>query len=236
MSSIGKIYMIPTVLAEGSQEQTLPTEITKKVNELNIFAVENIRSARRFIRSVDKEKVIDEIDFQILDKNSKPEAIEEIIQKLYLGNDVGVLSEAGCPGIADPGAKLVEKAHENGIKVIPLVGPSSILLALMASGMNGQSFTFHGYLPIQDRERKQQIKDLERRSIQNDQTQIFMETPYRNGKLLEDLIKICSPKTKLCVACNITGADEYIETLTLGDWKNMKVDLHKKPTMFVLGK
>ena len=236
MSSIGKVYMIPTVLAEGSQEQTLPTEITKKVNELNIFAVENIRSARRFIRSVDKEKVIDEIDFQILDKNSKPEAIEEIIQKLYLGNDVGVLSEAGCPGIADPGAKLVEKAHENGIKVIPLVGPSSILLALMASGMNGQSFTFHGYLPIQDRERKQQIKDLERRSIQNDQTQIFMETPYRNGKLLEDLIKICSPKTKLCVACNITGADEYIETLTLGDWKNMKVDLHKKPTMFVLGK
>ena len=236
MSSIGKVYMIPTVLAEGSQEQTLPTEIAKKVNELNIFAVENIRSARRFIRSVDKEKVIDEIDFQILDKNSKPEAIEEIIQKLYLGNDVGVLSEAGCPGIADPGAKLVEKAHENGIKVIPLVGPSSILLALMASGMNGQSFTFHGYLPIQDRERKQQIKDLERRSIQNDQTQIFMETPYRNGKLLEDLIKICSPKTKLCVACNITGADEYIETLTLGDWKNMKVDLHKKPTMFVLGK
>ena len=235
-NNIGDIYMIPSVLAEGTQEQTLSLSILKKINELNFFAVENIRSARRFIRSVDKDKVIDNIDFQIVDKNTKPNEIDRIIEYIYLGKSIGVLSEAGCPGIADPGAKLIEKAHENGIKVVPLVGPSSILLALMASGMNGQSFAFHGYLPIQEKERKQKIKELERKIIQNNQTQIFMETPYRNNKMLEDIIKTCSEKTKLCVACNITSSEEYIETLMLGDWKKMKVDLHKKPTIFVLGK
>lgn len=236
MSNIGQLYMIPSVLAENTHHQTLPSEISSKIKELNHFAVENIRTARRFIRSLDQEKIIDDVHFELLDKNTKPNVIQKIIDNILYGNSVGVISEAGCPGIADPGAKLVEKAHENGIKVVPMVGPSSILLALMASGMNGQSFTFCGYLPIQDKERKQQIKELERNAIQKNQTQIFMETPYRNNQLLEDLIATCSPNTKLCIACNITAPDQYIETMTLKDWKTIQIDLHKKPTMFVLGK
>ena len=236
MSKVGKIYMIPTIVADGTQKQVLSPEIVKKISELKFFAVENLRSARRFIRMVNKNSVIDEMDFRLLDKKTKESDITKIIEKLYLGEDIGVLSEAGCPGIADPGAKLVEQGHQNGIKVVPLVGPSSVVLALMASGMNGQSFVFHGYLPINESERKKAIAKLEQRAIQDDQTQIFMETPYRNNQMLENLVATCSNKIKLCVASNITSSDEYIETLPIGDWKNMKVDLHKKPTIFVLGK
>ncbi len=235
-SAIGTLYLIPTVLAEGTQHEVLPPMITRLIGELDYFAVENLRSARRFIRSVDKEKVIDELEFFLLDKRTNKSALDKLIEEMLMGRDVGILSEAGCPGVADPGALLANAAHEQGIKVVPVVGPSSILLALMASGMNGQSFTFHGYLPIPDKERIQAIKAVEREVTGKNQTQIFMETPYRNDKMLQDLVKYCQPNTLLCIACNITAEDEYIETMPIQDWKKMKVDLHKKPVIFVLGR
>ncbi len=234
--SSGKLYLIPTELAENSTEKVLPSSIFSLVDELDFFAVENIRSARRFIRRASEEKVIDSIQFEVFDKNSVKGLAENLLLEVLQGRSLGVLSEAGCPGIADPGAVLVEKAHEMGVKVVPMVGPSSILLALIASGMNGQNFAFSGYLPIQDGERASAIKKLDKEIYRSNQTQIFMETPYRNDKLLKDLTKFCNPKTKLCVACNITAEDEYIETMSIQDWKKMKVNLHKKPVMFVLGK
>lgn len=227
------LYLIPTILAEGTQNDVLSPQIKEAVQHLDVFFVENIRTARRFIGSLKLGKVIDELTFIELNKDT-PEA-ETAVSLRSLSKSAGVISEAGCPGVADPGAVAVRIAHELGIRVIPLVGPSSILLALMASGMSGQSFAFHGYLPIDKVQRKKALQNLERNARQYQQTQIFMETPFRNNQLLEAVIEACSPDLALCIAANVTAPDELIRTMPVGKWKTQKPDLHKIPAIFLIG-
>lgn len=227
------LYLIPTILAEGTQNDVLSPQIKDAVKHLDVFFVENIRTARRFISSLKLGKVIDELTLIELNKDT-PEA-ETVASLRSLSKSAGVLSEAGCPGVADPGAVAVRIAHELGIRVVPLVGPSSILLALMASGMSGQSFAFHGYLPIDKMQRKKVLQNLERNARQYQQTQIFMETPFRNNQLLEAVIEACSPDVALCIAANVTAPDELIRTMSVGKWKTKKPDLHKIPAIFLIG-
>jgi 16S rRNA (cytidine1402-2'-O)-methyltransferase len=231
---IGKLYLIPTVLAENTAEKVISPEIREIVKNTQYFLVENVRTARRFISSLRLGINIEELQFEILDKKTKPFDLERIMQPLFSGMDVGVMSEAGCPGIADPGSAAVAYAHEKGIKVVPLTGPSSMFLALMGSGFNGQSFSFHGYLPIDKKDRINAIKQLEGESARHNKTQIFMETPFRNNHLFEDLKNTLQPHTKLCIAKNLTGSDEFIQTKTIMDWKKTKLDLHKIPVVFIL--
>lgn len=230
----GILYLIPSVLAEGTAQQVISPQIKDVVLNTKFYAVENLRTARRYISSLKLGLTIEELQMQILDKKTKEHQIGAVLAPLMEGNDVGIISEAGCPGIADPGALAVEFAHKRGIKVVPLTGPSSMFLALMASGFNGQSFAFHGYIPIDKKARIDAIKNLEADSAKNYRTQIFMETPFRNNHLLEDLKSTLNPATKLCIAKNITGADEYIQTKTVADWKKTKIDLHKVPTVFLI--
>lgn len=226
------LFLIPTILAPDTQETVLPPQIKAVVSELNVFFVEELRTARRFISSLKLNKVIDDITFYELNKDTPQD--ETLAQLKKLKTDAGIISEAGCPGIADPGAVAVGFAHQLGHKVVPLVGPSSILMALMASGFNGQSFTFNGYLPIDKLARIKSLKDLEQIAKKKQQTQIFMETPFRNNQLLEDVLQNLNPETLLCVACNVTAEDEFIKTLRVKDWRKSKPDLHKKPTIFLL--
>lgn len=230
----GKLFLIPSPLAENTADTVISPQIKEIIKNTSYFLVENVRTARRFISSLRLGLTIEELDFQILDKKTRPAELEKIIQPIFEGKDIGVISEAGCPGIADPGAIAVTYAHAKGIQVIPLSGPSSMFLALMGSGFNGQSFTFHGYLPIQKKERVQAIKTLEAESQKNRMTQIFMETPFRNNHLLDDLLAHLRPDTQLCIAKNLTGSDEFIQTKSVKDWKKVKIDLHKIPTVFVL--
>ena len=227
-----KIFLIPTVLAEDTQHQVLSPQIIDAISNLNVFFVENVRTARRFISSLKIGKVIDELTFIELHKDTPEHITLDHLRNLT--QDAGIMSEAGCPGVADPGAVAVGVAHRLGMQVVPLVGPSSILLALMSSGMSGQSFAFHGYLPIDKPERKKALQQLER-DARNGQTQIFMETPFRNNQLLEAIIEACALDTMLCIATNVTGSDEMIRTLPLRSWKANKPDLHKKPTIFIIG-
>jgi 16S rRNA (cytidine1402-2'-O)-methyltransferase len=227
------LYLIPTVLAEQTAEKVLSPQILDVIKNLDVFFVEDIRTARRFISSLKLGKVIDNITFIELHKDT-PEA-ETMNNLRSLSVDAGIISEAGCPGVADPGAVAVHFAHQMGIRVIPLVGPSSILLALMASGMSGQSFAFQGYLPIDKTERKKALHSLEREARQRQQTQLFMETPFRNNQLLDAVLETCLPDTLLCIASNITAKDEFIKTLPVKNWKKSKPDLHKKPTIFLIG-
>jgi len=227
------LYLIPTVLAEGTKDQVLSPQIKDVIANVDIFFVENIRTARRFISSLKLGKVIDTITFIELHKDT-PRS-ETMAQVKSLTQHAGILSEAGCPGVADPGAVAVDFAHQIGIRVIPLVGPSSILLALMASGMSGQSFTFHGYLPIDKMERRQAIQQLERDVKQKDQTQIFMETPFRNTSFLESILEAAQPETLLCIAANITAEDEFIQTHPIKYWKKNFPDIHKQPAIFLIG-
>lgn len=231
------LYLIPSTLAEKETvNAVIPTDVQNIIKSLDYFLVENIKTARRFLKSVDKSIEIDDLTFEILDKKTSEDDALQMILPLLQGKKAGIISEAGCPGVADPGALAVEMCHQNNIPVVPLVGPSSILLALMASGMNGQGFTFHGYLPIEKRDKAQKIKELDRLATQTGVSQIFMETPYRNNQLLQDLIKNCGNYSKLCIASNITSSDEYIKTKPITDWKNEKIDINKKPTIFILGK
>ena len=232
----GKLYLIPTVIGDGTQKETLTPPIIKAVQKINIFIVENIRTTRRYIRTLDKEKDIDNITFYCFGKHNNIDLEKDFLPHIIQGQDVGIISESGLPCVADPGSKIVAYAHNFDINVIPLVGPSSILLALMASGLNGQNFTFNGYLPIDKSERKKSIRRLEERIIKIDQTQIFIETPYRNNQLFEALIKTCSKYTKICIATDITTFNENIKTKTALEWKNTKVIIPKKPTIFILGK
>lgn len=227
------LYLIPTILAEGTQNDVLSPQINDAVKHLDVFFVENIRTARRFISSLKLGKVIDELTFIELNKDT-PEA-ETVASLRNLSKSAGVISEAGCPGVADPGAVAVRIAHELGMRVVPLVGPSSILLALMASGMSGQSFAFHGYLPIDKAQRKKALQNLERNARQYQQTQIFMETPFRNNQLLEAVVEACSPDVALCIAANVTAPDELIRTMPVGKWKTQRPDLHKIPAIFLIG-
>lgn len=227
------LYLIPTILAEETAEKVLSPQIRDVIKNLDVFFVENIRTARRFISSLKLGKVIDNITFIELHKDTpEPETMNRLRS---LSADAGIISEAGCPGVADPGAVAVHFAHQLGIRVIPLVGPSSILLALMASGMSGQSFAFQGYLPIDKNERKKALQTLEREARQRQQTQLFMETPFRNNQLLDAVLETCMPDTLLCIASNVTATDEFIKTLPVKNWKKAKPDLHKKPTIFLIG-
>lgn len=231
------LYLIPTPLADDTAAQVLPPQVVAAVARLPYFLVENARTARRFVKSVAPARVIEDIRFGVIDKDSTPAEVRGALEPLLKnGLDAGVLSEAGCPGIADPGAALAAEAHRLGLRVVPLVGPSSLLLALMASGMNGQQFAFHGYLPIEKGPRAAAIKALEREAQQRHQTQLFIETPYRNDALLADLLAHLQPATRLCVAADVTGAGEFVRTRPVGEWRRQPLpNLHKVPTVFVLG-
>lgn len=232
----GKLYLIPTTLGDTEPLEVMPISVKKVVEHLNHFIVENEKSARRFIKRITPSKSQGSLDLRLLDKYSDELETQNYLDVCEQGVSVGLLSEAGVPAVADPGSSIVKLAHQKGIQVVPLVGPSSILLAMMASGMNGQSFTFNGYLPIDKSDRKKTIKELEKLSKEKNQSQIFIETPYRNEKMLDDLRATLSPDTRVCVACDITLPTEYIKTLTIKEWKNTKTDLHKRPTIFVLHK
>lgn len=230
----GHLYLIPTLLAEDATD-SIPPQVRKVITETDLYIVENLKTARRFIKAVYKEKNIDACSFFELDKHRDYAFDETFLQQAFEGKHIGLLSEAGMPCIADPGHKVVQLAHELGIRVVPLAGPSSILMALIASGFNGQQFSFNGYLPIDHSERKQKLVQMESLARRG-QTQLFMDTPYRNAKLLEELLQWLKFDTMLCIACNITGKDEYIHSLPLAEWKKRKPDLHKKPAIFILGK
>src|SRR5690554_2548412 len=230
----GKLYLIPNTLGSQETNQTIPSEVAQMAVKLRHFIVEDLRTARRYLRSLDRQMDIDGSHFFTLNKRTTPAQFSEYLKPLKAGHDVGIISEAGCPGVADPGAEVVKLAHEANIQVVPLVGPSSILLALMASGMNGQSFAFVGYIPIKKEERLKTIKQLENRSRNENQSQLFIETPFRNNHLADDILQTCSPQTRLCIACNLTLQDEFVVTKTVAQWKGRVPDLHKKPTIFIL--
>ncbi len=232
-SKKGNLYLIPTTLGNNAPLEVLPISIKRTIENIDHYIAENEKTARRFIKSISTNKSQPSLKFEHLNKFTDPTEIPSYLNPCLDGFDVGLLSEAGCPGIADPGADVVRIAHEKKIKVVPLVGPSSILLALMASGMNGQNFAFNGYLPIDKNERKNRIKKLERHSRDYQQAQVFIETPYRNNKLLEEFTKILQPATLLCVAAEITLPTEYIVTQPIEEWYTIDLDLHKRPTIFI---
>lgn len=230
----GKLFLIPNVLAENTANDVISPQVREVVMHTKVYLVENLRTARRYISSLKLGVNIEEIHFEILDKSTKPETINRLMQPLINGADVGIISEAGCPGIADPGALAVAHAHVKGIQVVPLSGPSSMFLALMGSGFSGQSFAFHGYLPIDKKDRASALKALESESLLEKRAQIFMETPFRNNQIFEDCLRVLSANTKLCIAKNITAKDEMILTKTIAEWKKLPLDLHKIPTVFIL--
>lgn len=229
---MAKLFLVPIPIADGALH-TLSEEIKTTTLGLKYYCVENIRTARRFLKSIHPQIVIDDLQFSEIDKHNGPD-IKTLTEWLKKGYDVGVMSEAGCPGIADPGSVLVKKAHEVNAEIIPLTGPNSIVLALMASGLNGQSFAFHGYLPLKEPARSNRIKELEQLSAKEKQTQIFIETPYRNNPMLEELLKHCRNSTQLCIAQDITAQQAFIKTKTIYDWKQNKPTLVKAPAVFLL--
>lgn len=233
-SNQGKLYLIPVTLGDTEPLEVLPISIKQTIERIDHYIVENEKSARRFIKKISSGKAQSSLKIFVLNKFTEAQEIPSFLVPCAQGQDVGIISEAGCPGIADPGADVVRIAHEKNIQVVPLVGPSSITLALMASGMNGQSFAFNGYLPIEGSEKKAAIKRLEKISRDIGQSQLFIETPYRNDKLLAEIIKILHPNTRLCVACDITLPTEYIITQTAAAWKGTKVELHKRPAIFII--
>lgn len=230
------LYLIPVTLGETPINNVLPQYNSEIISGIRHFIVEDIRSARRFLRKVDSQFDIDGSQFYELNKHTAPEAVSGYLKPLQAGLPVGVISEAGCPAVADPGADVVAIAQRKGLKVVPLVGPSSIILSVMASGFNGQSFAFNGYLPVKPDERAKALRKLEQRVYNENQTQIFIETPYRNGKMVEDILAHCRPQTKLCIAANLTCEDEFAETRTLKEWKGKLPDLSKIPCIFLLYK
>lgn len=216
--------------------EVLPASVQQQVQRLEIFIAENEKTARRAIKKLVPEKSQPSLKFFLLNKHTDPAEIPSFLNACKEGLDIGLLSEAGCPGVADPGAEVVKIAHRERIQVVPMVGPSSILLAMMASGMNGQNFAFNGYLPIDKAARKSEIRNLEKLSVEKNQAQSFIETPYRNNKMLEDLIQILHPSTRICVACDLTLSTEFISTRTASEWAKTKMDLHKRPTIFIVQK
>ncbi|MEZ4853809.1 SAM-dependent methyltransferase [Flavobacterium sp.] len=236
VSLFGKLYLIPTTLGEMNPDDVLPQTIKRSIDFIDFYIVENEKTARRFIKSIQPEKKQSELQLSLLNKYTEQGDYTKMMQPLFNGANIGLMSEAGCPGVADPGAVIVKMAHEKGIQVVPLVGPSSILLALMASGMNGQSFAFNGYLPIDAHDKKNTIKQLEKLSQEKNQSQLFIETPYRNNKLLDTLVETLHPNTNLCVACDITLPTEFIKTKSIKEWKKNKADLHKRPCIFIIHK
>lgn len=233
---MAKLYLIPTTLGDTSIERVLPPDLTQLISSVPVFIVENIRTARRFLKKVNPAIVIDDLIFFELNQHTEKKEIVRYLEPNQKGLDIGIISEAGCPGVADPGAEVVKIAHSKNIQVVPLVGPSSILLALMASGMSGQNFAFNGYLPIKNPEKSQQIKMLEKRMQTEGQTQIFIEAPYRNAQLLDELLKNCDPQTMLCIAADITLDTEFIRSKPVSYWKTNVPDIQKRPAIFMIGK
>lgn len=233
MTTKGKLYMIPQTLGDASSLDHLSPKIKQIISSLDYFVVENEKDARRFIKRICPDKKQSDLKLSSLNKFTQASEVAEMLDVCAQGHGIGMISDAGCPGIADPGASLVAVAHEKGIQVIPLVGPSSILLALMASGMNGQAFAFHGYLPIDKNQRKKTLRDLEKDSLDNAKTQLFIETPYRNNDMFESLIQSLNPTTRLCIACDLNLDNEFIATKTIKEWKSFKPNLHKRPCIFL---
>ena len=226
------VFLIPAPLEEESLS-CLPAYVLDAVKQCQVLFAENERTARRYLKKLDPKIVIDDFEWFTIHK-VEAEVKQQFIQKLKEGKNIGIISEAGCPGVADPGQILVEAAHLQNATVKPLVGPSSILLALMGSGMSGQQFSFVGYLPIEEPQRRRKLQQLEELSAKQKSTQLFIETPYRNNQLLETVLKSCKPQTRLCIAANLTAADESIQTKTVAEWRNKKPDLHKQPVLFCL--
>ena len=233
---MANLYLIPITLGESGLESVIPVSQREIIHSISHFIVENVRTARRFLKKVDSEINIDALHFYELNKHTDKKQLDAYLEPIKQNLPVGIMSEAGCPGVADPGADVVRIAHEKNIRVIPLVGPSSILLAMMASGMNGQNFAFNGYLPIKKEEKVRHIGLLEKRIYSENQSQLFIEAPYRNMQLLDDLLQTCQPQTKLCIACDLTLETEFIKTQSIAHWRQSKPDIQKRPAIFVLGK
>jgi 16S rRNA (cytidine1402-2'-O)-methyltransferase len=232
----GKIYLIPNTLGGETIDDIIPVDVANIATALRFFAVEDLKAARRYLRRLDREFPIDDCTFFILNKKTPKEEVYKMLKPVLAGENMGIISDAGCPGVADPGSELVAQAHENDVRVEPLVGPCSILLALMGSGFNGQSFAFHGYLPRERKDRINKIKDFEGDSRRNGTTHIFMDTPFRNMNVLEDLLNELGEQTRLCIASNITLPTASIRTYSVLDWREKAYDINKIPTMFLIGK
>jgi len=230
----GTLYLIPCGLGDAPSLEVLPLSVRKVINSCKYFVVEHEKTARAFIKKTCPNKNQQELVLYPLNKFSTFEEVKNYLNPALEGMSMGLISDAGCPAIADPGALIVQMAHQKGIEVKPLVGPSSILLAIMGSGLNGQNFCFHGYLPIDKNERKKTIRKLEQQSRQNQQAQLFIETPYRNNSLLKELLQVLHPETMLCIGCDLTLTTEFIQTMSIKDWKNTAVDFHKRPAIFIL--
>jgi len=232
----GVLYLVPNTLGNPDTATTIPEGIKATVKHIRLFIVENVRNARRYLIQLDGGIHIDSLTFFELNKHTPAEEIPAFLERVEKGMDAAIISEAGLPGVADPGAVVVQMAHEKGIRVVPLSGPSSILLALMASGLNGQSFCFHGYLPVKKPDRIRKIREIEQAAIRTGETQLFIETPYRNDALLNDILATCHPSTRLCIAADITLDTEFIFTQSAGDWIKKKPALHKRPVLFLIGR
>jgi 16S rRNA (cytidine1402-2'-O)-methyltransferase len=233
----GNIYLIPTTLGDTAETaDVIPLKVNQIINTIDEYIVENEKSARHYLKKIGIKKPLQEITLYPLNKHTDLKQVSSYLNAIEKGKNIGIISEAGCPGIADPGAEVIKLAHQKNITVIPLVGPSSILLGLMASGFNGQSFTFNGYLPKERNERIKKIKELEKLALQKSQTQLFIETPYRNNHLVEDLLNNCNNATLLCIACDITLPTEFIKTTTIYDWKRQLPNIDKRPTIFLIYK
>ncbi|GAB3917291.1 SAM-dependent methyltransferase [Mucilaginibacter boryungensis] len=230
----GTLFLIPVPLAEEAAGKSFTPYLVDTINHISEYIVENEKTARRFLKEAGLKTPQSELLIHDYGKHNRDKNDNDFFKGLLAGKDVGLMSEAGCPGVADPGAEIVAEAHRKGIKVVPLVGPSSILLALMASGFNGQSFTFHGYLPIDKADRARKIKELESQAERLKQTQLFIETPFRNNPMLEEILRSCKPSTRLCIAANLTGVNEMVKTQTIAAWKKQIPDLHKQPAIFLL--
>ena len=236
IENIGAIFLIPNLLGDSAPLEVLPISVKKNIESLTYFICENEKVARAFIKKIAPNKAQQELNIVLLNKFTDHQEVASFLDPCFEGESIGLISDAGCPAIADPGAIIVELAHKKGIPVKPLVGPSSILLALIGSGMNGQNFAFNGYLPIDKEERKKTIKALEKKSSELQQTQIFMETPYRNDAIISDLIKILHPSTRLCIACDLTLKSETIKTHTIEEWKKSSISIQKRPAIFLIQK
>lgn len=231
----GTLYLIPVSLGPAGTGLTTPVDVATRARSLGYFVVENAKTARAELKRLEHPAPLRELDIRELPEKPGTADLDALLAPVLAGQDAGLMSEAGCPAVADPGALLVRRAHEKGVKVVPLVGPSSLLLALMASGLNGQSFAFHGYLPVDEEARKRRIRELEAESARHARTQLFIETPYRNDRMFEALKATCDPETRLCVARDLTTADEWIATRRIADWKKTSApDLSKRPTVFLL--
>ena len=233
MNNNGKLFLIPNVISAGTEDMVVPAQVRAHLPEIRHFLAEDIRTARRYLSNLKVYDRIESLSFFLLDKDTKAESLNDLFQPVFEGNNLGVISESGCPGIADPGALAVDFAHTHGIRVVPLVGPSSLFLSLMASGLNGQQFCFKGYLPVQGKEAAKTIREMEKESRLKNQTQIFIETPYRNNALLSHLLKNLMPDTRLCLAVDVTGTGESIMTKRVKHWRQQAPDLPKLPAVFL---